>query len=310
MRPRSLFTVASKTIQVKLHKDGDSDATSVSHLKPASTPFLTVMQDSDELSSKPTLTRTSTGLISNKRPIIGTPASSGCSTPTPSTTAQLPRTNLLAIAKRESARKGLYARFFRGPILGPEILSEDGNQDSGSSSSFASPEASSSKSQLSTSAISPQLVIEVESKTEMTAVISPERREKEKANKKESKEERRRRKESKRKGKDREAVSSTNTSTKTKGKRKRKQADEERIDAIVIGEGGDIVQTSSKKRKRKLDGDSAVSDERKRKKEKKRKREIEAGPKGDGKESKKGSKEERRKRKEERKRFKEDLGKT
>jgi hypothetical protein len=31
----------------------------------------------------------------------------------------------MAVAKRESARRGLYSRFFRGPVLGPETASEE-----------------------------------------------------------------------------------------------------------------------------------------------------------------------------------------
>jgi len=43
-------------------------------------------------------------------------------TPRPSST---PRLSLLALAKRETARRGLYSRFFRGPILGPDDVQSE-----------------------------------------------------------------------------------------------------------------------------------------------------------------------------------------
>ncbi|KAI0252383.1 hypothetical protein BJV78DRAFT_1153737 [Lactifluus subvellereus] len=53
----------------------------------------------------------------------------GCNHPTPcSDTASgssTPRLSLLALAKRETARRGLYSKFFRGPVLGPaDVQSE------------------------------------------------------------------------------------------------------------------------------------------------------------------------------------------
>ena len=70
------------------------------------------------------LRRTSTGILSNRPHIDGTPVSSGATTPIPSLDdaagASTPRPSLLALAKREAARRGLYARFFRGPILEPD----------------------------------------------------------------------------------------------------------------------------------------------------------------------------------------------
>lgn len=73
--------------------------------------------------SAPEFKRTTTGILSNRRPVTGTPAdSSGTTTPD---AAQLPRSSLMSIAKREAAKRGLYARFFRGPILGPDSLEND-----------------------------------------------------------------------------------------------------------------------------------------------------------------------------------------
>jgi hypothetical protein len=66
-----------------------------------------------------TLKRTTTGIISNRRPAIGVSA-----TPTPADEppqAAAPTSfNLLAAAKRAAARQHLYAFFYRGPVLGPD----------------------------------------------------------------------------------------------------------------------------------------------------------------------------------------------
>jgi len=66
------------------------------------------------------LLRTTTGILSNRRPISGTPITSGSATPSEPESSFTPRLSLLAMAKRESARRILYARFFKGPILGPD----------------------------------------------------------------------------------------------------------------------------------------------------------------------------------------------
>ncbi|KAJ7147073.1 hypothetical protein C8R43DRAFT_539375 [Mycena crocata] len=94
-----LFSAASKSIQIKL--DGDSD-------------------DSDaETNVNVSLKRTSTGILSNRRPVTGTTAESSGAT-TPDVESPSPRLSLLATAKREAAKRGLYSRFFRGPVLGPD----------------------------------------------------------------------------------------------------------------------------------------------------------------------------------------------
>lgn len=79
------------------------------------------IQDSTPETSR-SLARTTTGIISNRRPVAGTPAdTSGASTPTlPLKEGDQPRLSLIAAAKREAARSGLYSRFFRGPVLGPD----------------------------------------------------------------------------------------------------------------------------------------------------------------------------------------------
>ncbi|KAG1822818.1 uncharacterized protein BJ212DRAFT_1330584 [Suillus subaureus] len=98
-----LYSAATKAITIKIADDDDSD----------------VDDDQNEDSLESTtlqLKRTTTGIISNRRPLSGTPAT-GISTPDSDT---YPRTSVMTIAKREAARKGLYSRFFRGPMLAPD----------------------------------------------------------------------------------------------------------------------------------------------------------------------------------------------
>jgi hypothetical protein len=79
-----------------------------------------------DTSSTLELRQTSTGILSNRPPIVGTSCvSSGTTTPTTSDSSSAPRLSLLALAKRETARRGLYSRFFRGPILGPDDVQSE-----------------------------------------------------------------------------------------------------------------------------------------------------------------------------------------
>ncbi|KAJ7761607.1 hypothetical protein DFH07DRAFT_867738 [Mycena maculata] len=97
-----LFSAASKSIQIKISGDGsDSDGSD------------------PEPNANISLKRTSTGILSNRRPVTGATAGSSGST-TPDVEDTPPRLSLLATAKREAAKRGLYSRFFRGPVLGPD----------------------------------------------------------------------------------------------------------------------------------------------------------------------------------------------
>ncbi|KAF8133772.1 hypothetical protein EV363DRAFT_1397186 [Boletus edulis] len=78
-----LFAAASKAITIKVSSDDEDADESKDHIDDPPTP----------------LARTTTGILSNRRP---------------------GRLSLLATAKREAAKRGLYARFFRGAVLGPD----------------------------------------------------------------------------------------------------------------------------------------------------------------------------------------------
>ncbi|KAI0036510.1 hypothetical protein K488DRAFT_35757, partial [Vararia minispora EC-137] len=102
-----VFTAAASAIQIKVFGDDDEGTSSV---RGSSTPA-------------PLLQRTSTGILSNKRPVTGTPAHSSLpsrsSSPAPAT-----RLTVVAAAKREAARRNLYSRFFRGPVIGPDTTEQ------------------------------------------------------------------------------------------------------------------------------------------------------------------------------------------
>ena len=68
--------------------------------------------------------------MSNRRPTSGVVADSGTATPESDTQ----RLSLLAHAKREAAKRGLYSKFFRGPILGSHEA-----ESAAELSSFSSP---------------------------------------------------------------------------------------------------------------------------------------------------------------------------
>ncbi|GLB38403.1 putative dna-directed rna polymerase ii subunit rpb1 [Lyophyllum shimeji] len=94
-----LFSAAAKSIQLKVTSDDD--------------------EAPDGGSSTTEFKRTATGIFSNRRPLTGVSASTS-GTSTPILGDNTPRSSLLSIAKREAAKSSLYARFFRGPVLGPD----------------------------------------------------------------------------------------------------------------------------------------------------------------------------------------------
>ncbi|KAF4577375.1 hypothetical protein EYR40_009264 [Pleurotus pulmonarius] len=130
------LAIAQKKTLSGLGKDRDEAFPFWDHLfSAASTSIKIKIADSDEESDdviveKETTVfkRTTTGILCNRRPLLGTPATSGSTTPSSSgESSAVSNVSLLTIAKREAAKKGLYSRFFRGPVLGPEdgLTAED-----------------------------------------------------------------------------------------------------------------------------------------------------------------------------------------
>ncbi|QRW00417.1 hypothetical protein RhiJN_28435 [Ceratobasidium sp. AG-Ba] len=95
-----LYDVAAKSIKFKIPaEDGESD------------------EEREEQISAPTFHRTQTGIISNRRPTsLPTPSSSKSPSPPPSSVSIISR------AKQEAARRSLYSRFLRGPLITQESL--------------------------------------------------------------------------------------------------------------------------------------------------------------------------------------------
>lgn len=111
----SVFTAVAASINVKLsNEDSDEDTVSQRCLH-ACLIFTRHYQDTPQPSGSSTpLDRTSTGILSNRPQKAGLPAVEAPAA------SQSVRLGLLALAKRESARRSLYSRFFRGPVLGPD----------------------------------------------------------------------------------------------------------------------------------------------------------------------------------------------
>jgi len=103
-----VFEAAASAIKVKVYNDSDTE-------------------DTDDMTPTITFQRTSTGIISNRRPVSGTPAThSGTATPSPSDASgsSTPKMSIMSVAKQEAARRALYSMFFRGPILGADIIED------------------------------------------------------------------------------------------------------------------------------------------------------------------------------------------
>ncbi|KZT18438.1 hypothetical protein NEOLEDRAFT_1173578 [Neolentinus lepideus HHB14362 ss-1] len=98
-----LYSAAAKAIKLKVADSDEEDSADT------------------EQSSSVIIARTRTGILSNRRPVEGTPASSGAVTPdSGSSDSSGPKLSLLTLARKEAAKKGLYSMFFRGPVLGPD----------------------------------------------------------------------------------------------------------------------------------------------------------------------------------------------
>ncbi|KAF9543302.1 hypothetical protein CPC08DRAFT_649937, partial [Agrocybe pediades] len=91
-----LFTAAAKSIKVHCSSDEEGES------------------DGESSSNGVSIKRTSTGIFSTRRPAVGVSADSGSSTPSEEGSDTISRLSLLAQAKRDAAKRGLYSRFFRG----------------------------------------------------------------------------------------------------------------------------------------------------------------------------------------------------
>ncbi|KAF8339970.1 uncharacterized protein EI90DRAFT_2907160 [Cantharellus anzutake] len=91
-----VFDASMKSVNIRIPSDTDSDSEAEGK--------------KDTRSAAPVFQRTSTGIISNRRPI------NGASVPT--STSSSVNLSAIAAAKHESARRQLYSLFVRGPVIG------------------------------------------------------------------------------------------------------------------------------------------------------------------------------------------------
>ncbi|KAG9128487.1 hypothetical protein FRC07_009711 [Ceratobasidium sp. 392] len=98
-----LYDVAAKSIKFKIPaEDAESNG-----------------EQGEEVSTQ-TFQRTQTGILSNRRPsTLPTPSSSKSSSP------PTPSTSIISQAKQEAARRSLYSRFLRGPVITNETPSPE-----------------------------------------------------------------------------------------------------------------------------------------------------------------------------------------
>ncbi|KAL5501714.1 hypothetical protein ACEPAH_8974 [Sanghuangporus vaninii] len=289
-----LYAIATKAIKIKIHKDEDESSDTDSSVTPA----------------LPTLSRTSTGILSNRRPVVGTPvSSSGTATPSAvdasssASSRNEYRINFIATAKRDAARRSLYSRFFRGPVLGPDY---DVTEEDKDPSKNKDPKESFAREHRTTSASS----IPVHGfPTEL------EERDDNELRRKRRKEEKRvvveRTEETKRKSKEKQSTSDIQDDA-NESIQKRK--------SIETGEDADVkVSEKKKKRKEKVDKETRGSastdvledDGQRSSKKSKKDAIVDASVEGLGRDrgqqskAKKETREERRRRKEEKRRRKE-----
>lgn len=155
--------------------------------------------------------------------------------------------NVMSLAKRESARRGLYSRFFRGPVLGPDTeelqASEVAQQSSPSRSESNDPKCSVSIAELREGKKRKSR----EEGEEETGLVRKKRKSKGGNETKEERKERRRLKKLKKEGKTWEVSEVKLNGNVESGLMKRSTAPESSV------QGGDL-RVRSRRRDRKKDG--------------------------------------------------------
>ncbi|KAL1743179.1 hypothetical protein HDZ31DRAFT_65289 [Schizophyllum fasciatum] len=286
-----VFDAAVKTINIKI-ADSDDESGAQSN---SAAPVL------------PALNRTSTGILSNRAPILGGSAissetSSGTSTPTVKTATM----SIFAQAKRETARRSLYGRFYRAFVIQSDDSPSPSEYQPGRFTEeplAAIPIASTSTSPAPT----PQSDTpktnkkKAEKKMKVEKVAQPLDADEERRRRKAEKKEAKRRRE---KGKGREDSDGgegeirANASDERKEKKARKRKERPDSDEAKTGQQSDVIDTPTSaeppKKMRKKDARDAVPDESEdkmgRKERKRLKRETKAAAAASGEAKKKRKK--------------------
>lgn len=233
-----------------------------------------ILQDEITPSVAPVLRRTTTGILSNRRPVNVTPAStSGTSTPD-STSSDTHRLSLIAIAKREAAKRNLYSRFYRGAVLAPAVDIQTIADPAGSSSSVSLPSPGSLSSRAKSKAQANEEQMHVgEKNRKKEKKRKAEEIEKEEGNvgKVESKAERRERKRRKKEAKEMKLeakMAKQESSGLLKESKKKKNKEETKtsgkacddFSSKVSSTGPDKVREKEEKRQRKKKKERKVQD--------------------------------------------------
>ncbi|KAG8731981.1 hypothetical protein FRC11_001260 [Ceratobasidium sp. 423] len=170
-----LYDVAAKTIKLKLPGD-ESPADSDQESRNFATP----------------LHRTQTGILSNRRPTsLPTPSSSKSPTPPPSSIS------IISLAKKEVARRMLYSRFVRGPVITQETLDSNSSAKTTSADLGIAPVSASSTPPVPVTAVSATVVQtltddeQLKKAEKVARRLAKEERRKAKAVRREAREERR-----------------------------------------------------------------------------------------------------------------------
>ncbi|KAI5896766.1 uncharacterized protein SCHCODRAFT_02698125 [Schizophyllum commune H4-8] len=298
-----VFDAAVKTINIKIaDSDDESDDKS-----------------SNDTPALPAFNRTSTGILSNRAPILGGSAissetSSGSSTPT-TTNAPL---SIFAQAKRETARRNLYGRFYRAFVIkseddfpASEFQSRQSTAQPSTSDTSAPPAATSAHTPLAIATSESRSKDKKEKKKQRKADASvaldpKEEKRRRKVEKRVKKEEKKRREKGKGREVDDEGVegeeSSADASDEKKDRKSRKRKD--RSDSDSTGEakpdtsGLNDAPTSAeppKKRRKRDERDEATTadqeDKAARKERKRMKREAKAAAAASGEEKEKRTRE-------------------
>ncbi|KAF8758783.1 dna-directed rna polymerase ii subunit rpb1 [Rhizoctonia solani] len=110
-----LYDVAAKTIKLKLPGDESSADSDQENQNSAIVSISTLWFLLKSHPNTQQVQRTHTGILSNRRPTsLPTPSSSKSPSPSPG--------SILSLAKKEAARRALYSRFLRGPVITQENL--------------------------------------------------------------------------------------------------------------------------------------------------------------------------------------------
>ncbi|KAG8935542.1 hypothetical protein FRC02_007686 [Tulasnella sp. 418] len=249
-----IYSVSAQTISIKLHSDEEDDTGA----SPSPDPGI--------------IQRTHTGIISHRRPHIN---SSGSCTPImvngPESGSVTPKLSVMALARREAAKRGLYSRFYRGPIITSEWESVTSSSNKIVEVTEEEVNNSSSETPVSSSETADGPPEETEVETQPKIAPGEQGLKKKKKKRSKDREEDDTRKRKSKKGKERELDEEEQPKKKSK-KRKHDEMSDDKDDQLA--EAADHPKTRRSKQKDANSSKSSKEEKKKRKKSKRRKEEC------------------------------------